>query len=148
MDGHAVRGKLLDLPQRIFHIRCRLSRKPRDQIHIDIVKPKLPCCIKSFLHFIHGVPPPDSVESLLLHRLGIYGNPGNPMAPDHFQLFFRYAVRPSCLHRILQKILPGKMLFNAGQKLFKLRSAQGCGSTAAYIDGIELFSCGFLRNRL
>ena len=53
----------------------------------------------------------NQIQGLLVHGLGINGNSGNPMVPQHLQFFLSYAVRPSGFHGKLQGVRCVKQVF-------------------------------------
>ena len=98
MDRHAVRGKLSDLLHGAADVIDIFLRKSDDEVHIDIVKAKISCHAEFFLHHIHGVMASDQIQSCLLHRLRIDGDPGDIVGTENFELVFGDAVRTSGFH--------------------------------------------------
>ena len=137
VDRQTIGGELLYLLQSPADILFRLLRKAQNDIHIDIVKARLPAEDKGLPDLLHRMPASDQAESLLIHGLGIDTDPGHMMCMDHAQLIRGDTVRPAGLDGKFLNAFHGKASFQHGKKTFQLRGLQGRRCAAADIDGIQ-----------
>ena len=79
----------------------------------------------------------DQIQSLLVHSLGIYGNPGDAMVSQHPKFFLCDTVRPPCLHRKFQSILRIKQLIQLCQDRVNVLCRQSSWGSASKVDGIQ-----------
>ena len=135
--GQAVRGKLLDLLQCFPDVFFRLFGKAEDNVHVDVVKARLPAEGKCIPHLLHRVTAADQTQGLLLHGLGIDTDPGDIVSPDDAELVHGDAVRSSRLNGKFLNIFHGKIFFQHGKKPFQLCRVQCCRCASADIDSVQ-----------
>ena len=145
VDGQAVRRQLLYLLHSVLHLGQVLSGQPQDQIHVDVVKTLLPRQKKGLLHLLHRVSAADQIQGLLVHGLGIHGNPGHAEFLQHPQLVRRDAVRPAGLHGEFLHLRKIKGFPDPGKQASELIRLQCGGRSAAYVHAVQhLILKGFL----
>ena len=138
MDRNAVRIKRRDFLHRMLDLRLSLTRKPDDQIHINIVKSKRPCKGKGLLRLLDGMLSSDQIKRFLVHRLRVDRDAADAMIPQHLQLFCRNAVRTSGFHRKLPEPAVVKSFLQLCQKAIQLFRLQRRRSASADVDCIQL----------
>ena len=138
MDGQAVRLHGLDPGQGVLHIRRVFSGKPCDQVHIDIVKSEPPChCIRR-PDVLHGMLPPHQVQRLLLHGLGVDGDPCDGEFSQHGELFLCDAVRPPSLHGKLHGMAQVEILRDLREQPPELVRLQRGRRASADVHGVRV----------
>ena len=146
MHGHALRFKLFYNLHGMGHILRRFPRQAHNQVHVDIVKSHLPGQMVLFQNLTDRMPSPDKIQGLLLHRLGIDGDAGDAVIPQHLQFLRRYAVGASRFDRKLLHGIHGEpALYSADQPVQILRG-EGRRGAAADVDGLQHFPLHLLRD--
>ena len=101
MHRQTVRRKTANFIHGMFKLRHFLAGKPRDHVHVDILKPQLPGQQEGFLRLGGGMIPADAAQSLVVHGLGIDADAPDPQPLQGFQLAPGDGVGPARLHGVL-----------------------------------------------
>ena len=92
--------------------------------------------VESVFDLLYGMFSADNVQCLLVHSLGINGNPVNVMIKKYLQLLSGNAVRTACFHRKLLQVFCVETALDLGQQTIQLIRLQ-CGRCAASnVNGI------------
>ena len=146
VDRHVVRGKLPDPLHGAAHIVRGLVWKTSDEVRVDIVKAQGPRQTETLPELVHGVPPSDQVQSLLLQGLGVDGDPCDAAFLQCLQLLRSDAVRPPGFHREFLQVLKVKALPDSAEDALQLRRFQAGRRPAAHVDGLQLPAPHHLRD--
>ena len=131
MHRHAFRGQAAAPGQGLQEHLQRFPRQTGDQIHVDMMKAAPPGQGISALRLGGGVPPPDPTQGFIVHGLGVDGDAGGPVIPNHPQFFFVNGVRPARFHGHFP--CPVNEGLGGGQHPIQQRRGQGSGRAAAHV---------------
>lgn len=76
-----------------------VARQPGDQVHIDVAEPRPARERERFQRLRRRVLPADAPEHLVVHRLGVDADAGDPVPLQGGEAFRRHGVRPAGFHR-------------------------------------------------
>ena len=147
MDCEGVRTEGNDLIQCIFHIAELLAGQAQDNIHIDIVEAGSPGHLERTDRVLHGMPSPDQVERLLIHRLRIHGYSGDPMLFQDFQLLHGNGIGSPCLDSAFEASAKIIILLRCCKEPVELLRRKGRRSPPSHIKSDRLSSTGAAADR-
>ena len=141
VDGDVVCAKGETRVQRPAKALRRVLRQSRDQIHVHVGEVGLG-------HQVHGaddirraVAAADGPEDMVLHGLGVHGDPGDAVGLENRQLFPCDGVRPAGFHGDLVTRGCVKALFKGGEHPVHLLCRQGGGRAATHVKGANPQPC-------
>ena len=136
MHGEAFRAEFPGFLQGAGKVSLVFSRQAGDDIHVDMGNRFLPGQGVGFPYLLRGMRPADDFQRPVVHGLGIDGDPADTGLADGPELGPGEGVRPTGFHRIFHGT--GETGDCFPEQLFKSVLRQGCGSTAAHIQGAQL----------
>ena len=134
MDGDIFRTKAPRCIKAPAEALVIVSRKPGDQIHVDVVKAHRPRHPVAVDHILRGMLPPDPAKHLIRKGLGIDGDAGRSALADRFQFFRCDGIRTPGFDRIFNTADTGEIRTYRPGQLSELRGGKNARRAAAEID--------------
>ena len=138
VNGDVARLQREHLPHRLGKRCRRVAGKPRDEIHVDVVKARLACHPERLDGLGGSVAAADGTQNAVGHRLGVDGDARRAARADGAELRKVERVGPAALHGELQRPREVKMCADRVQKPRHLRRGERGRRAAADVQAADV----------